>query len=284
MTSPLNHQAGHQAPLHAVPLSAGNAGVGESDQASGDVAPTTEPGSLRAVSLFIDADNQSPRVVAPLFEALAGHLGARVVEITVAGNNLGKQVEQWYRQLSRDALAVVPRLLEVPARKEAADIALVLALGADLERHIVQHNLVIVVSRDELLIEAAEQASERGCRVLLAYADSSIPTASNAALSTLLLPVVNPVVKKAQAAVAPVKTTAAKPPDPVPSVDRDSVPSVLKALREMCTKQPGGGYTTTSVGQSLAKLGFNQKARKAFLKRVPKLATRGEGAGKLLIF
>ena len=280
MTSPLNHQAGHQAPLHAVPLSAGNAGVGESDQASGDVAPTTEPGSLRAVSLFIDADNQSPRVVAPLFEALAGHLGARVVEITVAGNNLGKQVEQWYRQLSRDALAVVPRLLEVPARKEAADIALVLALGADLERHIVQHNLVIVVSRDELLIEAAEQASERGCRVLLAYADSSTPTACNAALSTLLLPVVN----KAQTAVKPAKPTPAKPPDPVPSIDRDSVPSVLKALREMCTEQPGGGYTTTSVGQSLAKLGFDQKARKAFLKRVPKLATRGEGAGKLLIF
>jgi len=46
--------------------------------------------------------------------------------------------------------------------------------GANLDHHIRQQSIVIVVSRDGLLIQAAEQAKDRGARVLLAYVESPI--------------------------------------------------------------------------------------------------------------
>jgi hypothetical protein len=81
-------------------------------------------------------------------------------------------------------------LLEVSSRKQAADITLMMELGAHLDRHIHERERVIIVSRDELLISAAEYAQSRGCTVFIAYADSEIPTARSTRLTTLLLPAI----------------------------------------------------------------------------------------------
>lgn len=255
-----------------------------------NVGPEPIPLSSKAVGqrlavIYIDADNQSPQLAGPLLDTLADTFGVNITDVMIAGNNSGRQVDCWCEQLSAAAPALSLQTLHVPAQKEAADIALMLALGANLDRHFQQQELVIILSRDELLNRAGEQASDRGIRVLLAYADSNIPNAGNSRLSTILLPAVN------RATVGAGKEKKPAPPDrgtpepaEAPAVNKNSIPSVLAALRKMCPEQPGGGYSATHVGQSLAKLDFDQKGRKAFLKSVPNLGTRGSGAHKVLIF
>ena len=145
---------------------------------------------------------------------------------------------------------------------------------------------MIVVSRDFLLLEAAEQAAELGCRVMLAYSDSSIPSARNSQLTTLLMPTISKPSGDGK------QSTAHPQADPENSkmavntakVNKKSPAEILAALRKMCTKQPGGGYTASAIGQALSELGFDLKARRAFLKSVPNLGTRSSGRGKLLTF
>lgn len=249
------------------------------------LAATSQP-PLPTVALYIDADNQSPQSAGILFETLADHLNTKIASITIAGNNLGKQIDQWTERLSLTDGPPNPRILHVPARKEAADIALVLALGGNLDRHIAARQLVVIVSRDFLLLEAAEQAAELGCRVMLAYSDSSIPSARNSQLSTLLMPEIpKPAGDGKQPPAHPQATpensqTAVNPA----KVNKKSPTEVLAALRKMCTKQPGSGYTASAVGKALSELGFDLKARRAFLKSAPNLGTRGSGSDKILTF
>ena len=238
-------------------------------------------------ALYIDADNQSPQLATPLLNALTDNLKVPITRVTIAGNNAGKQIDQWYIRLSDADPDLDIHVLDVPTRKDAADIALILELGANLERAIREQQLLIVMSRDEILIGAAEQAKARGARVMLAYADSSIPSAGNAELTTLLLPTVTKPQPNKPPAATPKPTqakTADKMSTTVPKVDKNSVTSVLAGLREMCPEQPGGGYQSTHVGQALHKFGFDAKARKQFLTQVPNLGTRGKAQNKVLLF
>ena len=251
-----------------------------------------------AAALYIDTDNQSPLLVQPLLNTLDDHLNVPIAEITIAGNNVGKRLDQWRDHLTQTETAIGLRVLEVPARKEAADIALILELGANLGRHIDERQLVIVMSRDALLIGAAEQARARGARVLLAYGDSAMPSSENSELTTLLLPSLSKARSVIQATTPPETQPATQSASQsaadsalntlsgiVPMVDSNSVASVVAGLRQMCPKQPGGGYQPTHVGQALAKLGFvDAAARKKFLKSVPNLVARGAGAEKRLVF
>lgn len=94
--------------------------------------------------------------------------------------------------LARRTGLAVPELvvhaLTVPHRKQGrrrpSD-----GVGAGLEPHLRERELVVIVSRDDLVIGAAEQAKAYGCRTLIAYVDSEIPTARNPhSRTTLLLP------------------------------------------------------------------------------------------------
>ena len=241
--------------------------------------------SLTSVALYIDADNQSPRCADALLNLFRTEFEARIVSATIAGNNKGQQIDNWRAEL----LSAVPDLevhaLAAPHRKQGADIALLMALGADLERHIRQREVVVIVSRDDLVIGAAEQAKARGCRTLIAYADCEIPTARNPHLTTLLLPALpkaSPVAPPApvKASVAPV-TQPARAPAQTPN---GSVASVVAQLRTMITKKPGSGYAASDVGQALFKLGYDKAARERFLASLPGLTVRGTGANKILVF
>lgn len=146
-------------------------------------------GTSVSVALYIDADNQSPQCAKALLSAFRLDFSdARVVSATIAGNNHGQQINSWRDEL----LSVLPNLvvhtLTAPHRKQGADVALLMALGAGLERHVRERELVVIVSRDDLVIGAAEQAKARGCRTWITYADGEIPTARNTHSTTLLLP------------------------------------------------------------------------------------------------
>jgi hypothetical protein len=113
-------------------------------------------------------------------------------------------------------------------------------LGAHLDRHIHERERVIVVSRDELLISAAEYAQSRGCAVFIAYAASEIPTARSTWLTTLLLPAIAKPPPRPLPTADP-KSTGSSPTPQISSSAKLSVSSVLAKLREMCTPQPSGG-------------------------------------------
>jgi hypothetical protein len=263
--------------LRAVPESESAAAMVDDNQprASTDLAQGT-------AALYVDTDNQSAQLAQPLLKALADDLNVPVAEITVAGNNVGKRLDQWRNQLADSDPELRVHVLDVPAHKEAADIALILDLGANLGRHIDEGHLVIVMSRDELLIGAAEQVRTRGARVLLAYGDSATPSSENSALTTLLLPTV----PKPRQVTTPVDVSLAGTlPQTAPTVDTNSVASVVAGIHQMCLEQPGGGYQPTDVGQALVKLGFvDASARRAFLQSVPNLVSRGKAGDKRLLF
>jgi hypothetical protein len=151
---------------------------------------TPEPAAVSVVSvaLYVDADNQSAQCAEPLLNLFRTEFNARLTSATIAGNNLGQKIDDWRSALLAEVPDLAIQALPAPHRKNGADIALLMALGAALDKHLREQALVVVVSRDDLLIGAAEQAKARGCKTLIAYADSDLQTARNTQLTTLLLP------------------------------------------------------------------------------------------------
>ena len=244
------------------------------------------PGVPQAsVALYIDADNQSPQCAKALLGLLRTDFEARVVSATIAGNNHGQEISSWRDELVSALPDLVVNPLTAPHRKQGADVALLMALGAELERHIREREVVVIVSRDDLVIGAAEQAKARGCKTLVAYADGENSTARNPLLTTLLLPaVVKPISVVHPAPAAVVAVTRPQPVHSKLPMPNEGAATVLAQVRAMCTQQPGGGYSATDVGQALSKLGYDKAARARFLASVPGLKKRGTGVNLVLVF
>jgi len=238
------------------------------------------------VALYVDADNQSPHCAKELLRLLRADFDARLVSATIAGNNHGQQVDNWRDELVSAVPDLAVHPLNAPHRKQGADVALLLALGADLDGHIRDRVLLVIVSRDDLVIGAAEQAKARGCRTLIAYADGDIPTARNALLTTLLLPALVKPIAVAQPSPVVLHTAApASAGHPTTQAHgEEGVASVLAKVRGMCKQKPGGGYSSTDVGQALSKLGYDKAARARFLASVPGLKRQGTGPNVTLKF
>jgi hypothetical protein len=260
----------------------------------------------RAVALYIDGDNQSPAIACDLLASVRQDLGLDVSRVVLAGNDHGHTVPRWQAALAKEGLAEDRILaLRVPRKPEAADLAVILELGAAMERHRQGPDLVVIVSRDEWLIGAAEAVRARGCRVWVAYAENDAVPAQTP-LPTLLLPAVhrNQATGKATT-VTPEKPTESLRPTVSPPMlpPTTAVPTaklkvatsavqptsshtkLLAQVRAQCRVQPGGGYLATEVGQVLYKLGLTDKAaRTRFLKAVPGLRDAGAGSTKRLIF
>lgn len=150
-------------------------------------------------------------------------------------------------------------------------MALILELGANLHQHCTAPDLILVVSRDDWLIRAAEAAQTRGARVWVAYArNDAIP--AQTLLPTLLLPTVN--------------TGSVSPPTQKTSETQPPVRNtILEQIRARCEQQPKGGYRANEVGQALHQLGLTEKTeRTRFLQSIPGLQEVGSGANKRLIF
>lgn len=247
---------------------------------SSTTQPTSDPRREPSVALYIDADNQPAECAGSLLGLFGHTLASKVAEAVVAGNNHGKEIDRWRSALIAQDSGIAVRGLNVPSRRQAADAALVMALGQDLEKRIRDGDLVVVVSRDEFLIRAAEHAMSRGCNVLLAYLGGAMPVAHHTELITLVLPALKGL------ETTPAQKKVPQPASPLPVCDTDpTVEATLARLREMCKRLAGGGYAPTDVGQALTKLGFKKpKDRRRFLDSVPGLESRGTGAKKVLVF
>lgn len=251
-------------------------------------APLTvaEPGSQEPVrvALYIDADNQSSQIAPALMDLLCDGLGARIIRATIAGNSDGKVSVGWSAALREQIPDLPINAIVVPCRKDAADVALILALGADLADHLRLGVRVVLVSRDALLLAAAERVKAFGCRIYAAYADGAIPTARSSGLTTLLLPAIPSA--GTQTEVPPLVAITPQAPAPSDSVTTPAdVAKVIAQIRALCKQQPGGGYSATDVGQALTTLGYQTPAaRKRVIATFPGLREKGAHPHKLLIF
>jgi len=229
------------------------------------------------VALYVDADNQASQNARALIALLRDGFGIRIVRATVAGNGNGRVTAGWVDVLREEIPDLPITEITVPCRKDAADAALIMALGADLADHLRAGARVVVVSRDALLHAAAERVQAAGGAVCLAYADCEIPTPRHPSLATLLLPAL-------PGRVAP----SQRPPAAaaVPSVEPSAGTADLVArVRALCKLQPGGGYLATDVGNALSSLGYKSVAeRRAIVAGFPGLKEKGGHPTKVLVF
>ncbi|NEX19027.1 NYN domain-containing protein [Thiorhodococcus mannitoliphagus] len=241
-----------------------------------------------AFALYIDADNQSVRSAAALLDLLQQDVGGHISRVIVAGNDKGNKNEAWIKTLREQIPELVIENLSVPCRPNAADIALILALGADVAEHRQNRTRVVVVSRDTLLLDAAEQVKAAGVRLYVAYADGEVPTARRTNLTTFLLPSLSDPPQAAASTTELMTTPARQPLQPVlptPSAIPNEVAIAMAHLRATCQQQPGGGYSTTDVGQALTTLGYKTAAaRRQILAQFPNFREEGRASQKRLIF
>ena len=229
------------------------------------------------VALNVDADNQASQNARTLVALLRDGFGASIVGVTVAGNSNGKVTAGWAEALPQDIPDLAVKDITVPCRKDAADAALIMALGADLGDHLRAGTRVVVVSRDALLHAAAERVQASGCAVCLAYADCEIPRPRHPSLATLLLPALPgralPSQRPPAAAVAPGNEPPAGTAD------------LVARIRALCKLQPGGGYLATDVGKALSSLGYKSVAeRRAIVAGFRGLKEKGGHPTKVLVF
>ena len=248
-----------------------------------------------AAAFYIDADNQSPTLAGDLMASVCDDWGLDVSRVVLAGNDHGQSLARWQAALSERLSENCVLRREVPRTPEAADLALILELGAAMGRHRQQQDLLIIVSRDDWLIAAAEAVRQRGCRVWVAYAQTETAPARTR-LSTLLLPAVNHTAdsnRPKPPADEPSATGAAIAAPRLQVQGTSAAPQQVQApntqllaqLRAQCTQQPGGGYHSSEVGQVLYRLGLTTKGqRERFLRTVPGLREVGTGTNKRLLF
>jgi len=241
-----------------------------------------------AFALYIDADNQSAQSAAALIDVLQHDVGGSIHRVTLAGNDKGNKNDSWIKALRELIPGLAIENLSVPCRPNAADIALILALGKNLAEHLRTRMRVVVVSRDTLLLDAAEQVKDAGVRLYVAYADSQIPTARRTNLTTFLLPNLAEPPQAAERTVEPdceLRIHPIRPMSQPASAVPKEVARAVKHVRETCVEQPGGGYSPTDVGQALTKLGYQTPAsRRGGLGQFPGLQEAGKRMQKRLLF
>ncbi len=262
--------------------------------------PAPAAATTRTVTVYVDADNQLPDCAHALMRMLQEDLMLGPVRAVVAGNNCNGRLDGWCAEIRWTAPAMEVERIHVPTRKQAADVALIMALGANLAEHVARRDLIVIVSRDESLIGAAEWAKAQGAGCLTAYGNGTPPASPAAPLPTLVLPVL-----EREQCPPPAPPPRAEPPaTPAPTTKLPPTPSfarpggatraksrtsgrppeeIIKTLRLQCPLSPKGGYPAGMVGHVLAKLGLNDKERRAFLTQTPGIQVAGKGPDKRYI-
>lgn len=202
--------------------------------------------------VYVDADNQAPALAGALLEALAAR-DLRASAIQLFGNARASQLQMWRDSLVR---AGVPARhiasTEVPCRSQAADIALLLALGARLAGHVAADSAAVIVTRDNLLLGAAQRLQDLGARVLVCHA-AAAPCRGGVEAATL-----------------------------VPGRVRPETVQLLGRIRAELQAEPGGGYRKSLVGMLLRRAGLDRCDRAAFLASLPGLRTARTAGDRLL--
>jgi hypothetical protein len=146
-----------------------------------------------------------------------------------------------------------------PIRKQSADVRLMFELAVVYHRSPNPQTLIVIVSRDDLLLAAAEALNSLGHSVLVAIG-ATVPTPPlMAELPVVLLPPVPPPQKTIP---KPVEVAQLGPSIP-DTVDVTVVNTVIAKIRQ-ALPQNKDGYTTLEVGQILSKLGYDKNMRKNY--------------------
>lgn len=238
-------------------------------------------GIARAM-VFVDADNQSPTLAGPLLRFLSA-IGYHSGRVFIAGNGSGDRVNAWQAALEggKPTFELVARVTSM--RKQSADVHLVFELARFYHRQPDSKTLILIVSRDDLLLAAAESLSAEGHQVLVAVgsATPAIP------LTTEMAVVVLPLPQTSVQQVSKETVTGALEQVPSPMVEplsQQIVNAAINKIRQSLAQGKGGGYDASAVGQVLSKMGHDKTMRDRIVQAIPNLEVVGRGAEKKLIF
>jgi hypothetical protein len=116
--------------------------------------------------LFVDADNQAPILASTLTRFLKT-IGRDSAKAIVAGNGVGDRVKNWGLAL-KEALPPIEVFCHVtPPRKQSADVRLMFELAAFYHGKPDPSVLLVIFSRDDLLVAATECLAQRGHNAMI---------------------------------------------------------------------------------------------------------------------
>lgn len=233
--------------------------------------------------LFVDADNQAPILALTLTNFLKT-IGRTAASAIVAGNGVGDRVKNWESSL-REALPGIEVTCHVtPLRKQSADVRLMFELATFYHGEPDPSVLLVVFSRDDLLLAASECLVQCGHNVIIAVGASSNGTPLLTEVPVVVL-------------TSPPQATAsivAAPFTPVPTpatvdtsgvkFDKQVVSAALNNIRQSLKPNKQGEYEASAVGQILFQLGHDKAMRTKIVKQIPNLKEVGTGSEKRLIF
>lgn len=232
--------------------------------------------------VYVDADNQSPALAKPLIHFLEG-VGRKASRIFIVGNGSGDRVSAWEGALKDINPHAQVAAHVAPMRKQSADVRLMFELATLYHGKPDRHMLALIVSRDDLLLAAAECLYGQGHHVLVAVG-SSTPSAPLATeLPVVVLPLPQAVAQSTPKEAAPAPPEPTKPA--VSSVvDAQVVKSAIVKIRQALSQSKGGGYGASAVGQVLSQMGHDKAMRTKIVRSIPNLRETGVGPDKRLIF
>lgn len=228
--------------------------------------------------LFVDADNQSPALVAPLARVFTS-FGRSCTQAIVAGNGKGDRVRGWERALQSEMPGIEVRCHVAPVRKQSADVRLMFELAAVHYGEADPATLIVVVSRDDLLVAATEYLASQGHTVLIALgaAPNAVAPVTDLPLVVLPLPQATTAAQAADVIVMPTGNA----PD---NIDVRTVTAAVAKIRQTIAQDKKGGYSASAVGQLLSEMGHDKAARMKILRAIPNFKESGVGGDKRLIF
>ena len=120
------------------------------------------------IALFIDADNQSPRLAGPLVRWLK-KIGSLPFSATIAGISATNITARWRSAMLDQQPKIQIDTVEAACVPDAADAALIIAMGMALPGLLGNRTGVVIASRDFVLTTAAAHLRERGIPVAVCY-------------------------------------------------------------------------------------------------------------------
>lgn len=228
--------------------------------------------------LFVDADNQPPTLAAALGRFLAT-IGRSCTRAIVSGNGVGDRVHGWQHAIEDAFPGIEVHCHVAPVRKQSADARLLFELAPYYHADPDPSLLLVVLSRDDLLVAAAEGLAGRGHNTLLVLCSGSVGSGICAEVPVVVLSSPQPcsLMPTAPAASLPKAASAS-------TSDTRIVLDALTKIRETLRPHAQGGYAASAVGHVLAQLGHDKAARAKIVKAIPNLKQAGVGPEKRLIF
>lgn len=238
---------------------------------------------MATTHLFVDADNQSPILASTLSKFLKT-IGRESAKAIIAGNGVGDRVRNWEASLKEALPGIEISCHIAPNRKQSADVRLMFELARYYHAQPDPSSLLIVFSRDELMVAATEYLVELGHSAMLVVGASP----SGSALHTDVPFVVLTTPQQLVSASASVQVAPPVSPHEVTQnqnkVDAQTVSKAVTTIRQKLSPNKQGGYAASAVGQVLAQLGHDKATRTKIVAQLPNLKEVGTGSEKRLIF